>query len=544
MPVILLAAFVTQTAIAGQAPAQQQQQPQPKATAVIRGRVIAGDTSQPARRAQVRLTMIGRTSGPPPNLSVTVDADGNYEFAGLLPGRYVVNVSKTSYVDQATAAQPGNARPPLEIREGQVVEHVDLVLLRGAVVTGRVFDEVGDPISGVQVTALRAQGTGDQQRFMSTSRPSSTDDLGSFRIFGLMPGEYVVQAQWRPNMPSSAEALGRTGYAATYFPGTTDPRTAQRFVLRPNQSITDVAMSLVPVTTVRVSGSVVDSHGASPSGGVLLTRSSNGSQVMGPMFTTSASLRDGKFLFPGVAPGEYILRTGGGPNAESGTMELAVGADDIEGLLLTMSPPLKVSGRILVEPGAAPPPPPTLMLMPVAQGIGISSDQRGTAASDFTFDLKAPPGVYRLQVSVPGPWTIRAIRVGGADVTDDGIEVKPGRSITGIEVDVTNRAQTITALVSASAEQLKDSAVLVFPSDAKRMKNAQRYVRTLRPGPDGRITIVGLPPGDYNVIALEHYSPGPTPDAEFFDRQRPHATSITLLEGETRTIDLRLNSVS
>src|SRR5258708_6763510 len=133
--------------------------------------------------------------------------------------------------------QPPVAPPqPIDVLEGQTIERVDFSLIRGSVITGRIFDEVGDPISNVQVAVLGAQGTGDQQRFFPNGRQSTTDDLGSFRIYGLQPGEYIVQATWRQNMPSAAEALGRTGYAPTYFPGTTDAVSAQRFTLKANQN--------------------------------------------------------------------------------------------------------------------------------------------------------------------------------------------------------------------------------------------------------------------------------------------------------------------
>jgi len=206
---------------------------------------------------------------------------------------------------------------------------------------------------------------------------------------------------------------------------------------------------------------------------------------------------------------------------------------------------LKISGRIVAEQADVPLVPPRLMLAPVAQGAVMFSDQSGQARGDLTFELKAPPGLYRLQTqTMPPPWAIRAVKVGGVDVTDTGIEVKPGRDVTGVELDVTTRTQTVNGSVSASADQIKDSAVIVFPGDAAKMKFPQRYVRVVRPGPEGRFTIGGLPPGDYNIIALEHFSPGPTPESDFLERQRPSATSFTLLEGETRTIDLRLTSVS
>jgi Carboxypeptidase regulatory-like domain len=151
---IILPGLLAMQAALGHAPGQQPQpQRQPKATAVIRGRVTVADTSQPARRAQVRLNRQGGVPGGvvggivSGGYSATTDADGNYELAALLPGRYSVNVSKTGYVDQSTTGQPGSGRPPLEISEGQVVDHVDFTLVRGSVISGRIFDEVGDPIS-------------------------------------------------------------------------------------------------------------------------------------------------------------------------------------------------------------------------------------------------------------------------------------------------------------------------------------------------------------------------------------------------------------
>jgi hypothetical protein len=531
-------------------PAQQAQpQKPPSATAVIRGRITASDSGQPARRAQIRLTRIatGPTSGPPPMMTATADADGNYELTALLPGRYVAVVTKSGYIDAANTGQPGNIRPPLEIAEGQVVEHVDFVLSRASVIAGRVFDEVGDPISNVQVAALRAQGSGDQQRFFPNGRQSTTDDLGSFRIFGLQPGEYIVQATWRQNMPSAAEALGRTGYAPTYFPGTTDAMAAQRFTLKANQSVSQVEMTLIPVATVRVSGSIVDSKNAVvTNGAVILMQARNDGPAM-TMINASAPIRDGKFTFPSVAPGAYVLQRPpmNGPGGETAALDLNVGNDDISDLLLITSPPIKVTGRIALEPGPQPPPPkPRVMLTWVGNGpFGGGPGQSNSATDDGRFELSAPPGIYRLSVQTMGGWTVRAIHAGAADVTDE-LEIKPGRDITGVVVDLTSRTQTITGTVSASPEQIKDSAVIVFPTDAKKMKYSQRYVRVTRPAPDGRFAVPGLPPGDYAAIALEHYSPGPTPSADFLESVRPRATSVTLLDGETRTVDLRLNSAS
>ena len=61
-----------------------------------------------------------------------------------------------------------------------------------------------------------------------------------------------------------------------------------------------------------------------------------------------------------------------------------------------------------------------------------------------------------------------------------------------------------------------------------------------RPDQDGRFKITGLAPADYYVIALDKIDPGQVTDPEFLDAIRTKATTITIRDGETRTIDLKL----
>src|ERR1051326_4449639 len=95
---VLAAAAVPQLPVAPQQqPQQQQQQPPPKANAVIRGHATASGTNHAARRTQIRLNRRGggRNEGPGVNLVVSTDTDGNYEFTGLVPGRYMLTDRKS-----------------------------------------------------------------------------------------------------------------------------------------------------------------------------------------------------------------------------------------------------------------------------------------------------------------------------------------------------------------------------------------------------------------------------------------------------------------
>lgn len=53
-------------------------------------------------------------------------------------------------------------------------------------ITGRIVDEYGEPISRVQVAAVR-QDVANGRRRLFPGRFPSTGDLGEFRLFGVQP---------------------------------------------------------------------------------------------------------------------------------------------------------------------------------------------------------------------------------------------------------------------------------------------------------------------------------------------------------------------
>ena len=57
---------------------------------------------------------------------------------------------------------------------------------------------------------------------------------------------------------------------------------------------------------------------------------------------------------------------------------------------------------------------------------------------DFSFEIKARPGktVIRMMSVTPG-WTLKAVRVNGMDVTDEGLEIRPNEDVNDIEIEMT-----------------------------------------------------------------------------------------------------------
>jgi len=529
----------------------------PPGTATLRGHIFAADTGQALRKAQVRLAQqLDSQAGqmvmmmPRDTRLATTDAQGAYEFKELRPGRYTINASKGSYValsyGQLRPTEPGK---PIQVLDNQTIERVDISLPHGAIISGRILDEFGEPLSEVMVAPQRFQYIQGQRRLTGAGRASFTNDLGEFRIFGVPPGQYYLQATWRGAMPMGfGNADDKSGYAPLFFPGTLEASQAQRLNVAVGAEISDIVMTMRPIKAVTVTGSIVDSRGQ-PMNGMLMISQTDGMNMN--MFTGAPVKPDGTFTLNGLAPGEYLImaqQMGGNPQeAEVAMTKITVAGEDISGLQLAAAKPISTRGRVIVDPGAASSLPPRLMLQTSSpQMIPMIGMRAPTPVQDdMSFELKTPPGVYRLNLAPAGMgWTIRSIRRAASDVTDSGFEAKNGDD-TILEVELTNKLTTITGLVTnARGEAAKDYTTIVFAQDSERWKGNTRYQSSGRPDQDGRFNITGLPPGDYYIIALERLETGEAGDPEFLEKIHTKASRLSLNEGETKTVDLRLNSAT
>lgn len=551
--------FLAATTLSAQVP-QAPPPATPAGTARLRGHVFAADTGQPLRRAQVRIVAIEIRE----NRMATTDENGAYEFKEVRAGRYTISASKGNYVNVSYGQQrPNDAPKPLEILDNQTVERVDLTLPRGSVITGRVVDEFGEPVSEVQIAAQRYQFMQGQRRLVPVGGSASTNDIGEFRLFGVAPGQYYLSATWRntlgfnPNGPNgpNGNPSERTAYAPIYFPGTLNANEAQRITLTAGRELNDLVMMLKPVRASRVTGTATGADGKPLSPAFIMVMPSDGG-FFGPAGT--AQVRpDGTFTITGLAPGSYALRAqkmgppGDGP--ETAMTSITVSGDDVSDLQLIAAKPSALTGRVIVDPAARSSLPATLTIgvMPMnLVGIPAPPPPPARIAEDMTFATKSPPGLMRLTLGggfngSPAGWTIRSIRMNGADVTDAGVDIKPNEDISGIELELTNKLTTISGLVKNSrGEVSKDYTTIVFAQDKTRWTAGSRYQSAGRPDQDGRFKISGLPEGEYYIIAVDRLEPGQSGDPDFLESVRTRATSFSLREGETRTIDLRLNSAT
>ena len=98
----------------------------------------------------------------------------------------------------------------------------------------------------------------------------------------------------------------------------------------------------------------------------------------------------------------------------------------------------------------------------------------------------------------------------------------------------------------AAALKINDKVVEGFNAQEDRDKwtPGSRFLRSGRPDQDGRFKLSGLPPGQYYLIALDYLDQDGWTEPEYLERVRNRATSVSINEGESKSVDLRITPAS
>jgi hypothetical protein len=536
----------------------------PTGTGVIRGRVTAQDSGAPVRRAQVR----GASAGAGLGRLATTDADGRFELRDLPAGQWQLTASKPGFVTQRLGQRRAfETVAPIDLQDGQQLTSANFALARGSAITGRLFDDFGDPVANARVQVLRSQMLEGRRRLMPTGTGDETDDTGAFRLYGLAPGDYYVSATLRGGardfLGAGGDDTDRAGYAPTYFPGTGSVSEAQRVTLGLGQEMT-VSFALQPVRTVRISGTVVSATGSPLAGGAVILTPAEGDEVGIVVPSAGPIQADGAFTISNAVPGAYVLsvRAGGGGGGggrgagplaafrggagEVGILPINVGGDDVTGVTIVTTRGGSVDGTVIFEGGAARPRLDSLRVAarPVRATAGPLAGRasQSPVAANGSFSLSSLVGALTFRVEgLPQQWAVKSVEVGGTDVIDGALEFKGTEQLSGARITLTDKITELNGSATIGGAAAKDYSVIVFADDRNKWAFPTRYVRSVRGNQQGNFTLRGLPPGTgYLAVAVSHLEEGEAQDPEFLARLRERASSLTLRDGETKTVELRV----
>ena len=535
------------------------QEPAAAKVSSIAGTVVKDPGSEPLKKAMVQVVAENQKLGG--NYTAVTDADGYFRVDNVVPARYRMYVEKTGYIEVNRRGHKSEVNI-FTVQAGQSLEDLQLHMLATSVISGRVTDEDGDPMSGVNVVAQRRK-PGKAGR--ETALNGATNDLGEYRLAGLFPGQYWIVAIPPPDIrdyeqhnqkallgtnleDSPSEAQPDTRYLTTYYPGTYDAMQATSITVRAGDEM-PVNFTLMPGRAYHIRGTLAGVTAAQKPGVELVSKAGDAYRAnaneIGP---------DGQFEVRGVAPGSYVLRAGAGTGTPllSVRQEVSVVAADVAGVKLTPLPSFTLSGHIFVEGDgvtslAQYSPNLRQAELPEDPGFFMNQDFFGTNTTVDrlgNFEWKnVDPGNYIVQVFGGNGqgFFLKSVRLGGRDVTT-------GFTVSGpamLELVVSTKGGAVEGTVVEKEKDVDDAhpvanATAVAVPEEKYRKLADHFGMG-QTDQHGRFTVRGLAPGSYTLYAWQDLEEGVWRDPDFLRSQEANGAAVKVEEGSHQTVELKLS---
>jgi hypothetical protein len=182
-----------------------------------------------------------------------------------------------------------------------------------------------------------------------------------------------------------------------------------------------------------------------------------------------------------------------------------------------------------------------------------------TVASDWSFKLDGLAGTCR---SDPGPtplsarWVLKSVIVDGREVLDENVWFEPGRHYDNVRIVMTDRRSQVRVRVSEpNGTPTGEYAAVAFPVQPERWRSPKRYIQAAAPAPasflgtpdrsgtggePGRsLRFIGLPAGDYYLIAVDDIEYIATHDPAVLQKLALKATRVTIPERDLIEVALQ-----
>lgn len=519
--------------------------------ATIEGQVVDGVTGSPLRKAILTLRRMDPIPGQLGLLSTygtTSDTGGKFAMKDLEPGKYMLSVTRSGYVNMQYGARgPNKPGVTLSLNRAQQLKEVNFRLTPHGVISGRIVDEDGDPVSAVFVQAQSYRYFAGKKQLMSTGG-NSTNDLGEFRIYGLGPGKYYLSASYGnaglPIIDRSATPQPDEDYVVTYYPGTIDAGRAVQLDVTPGAQLSNITMSLSRARTVRVSGRVTMSGiDAGPSPMVMLAP--RGVTFFGVSNRPTPLDRAGKFEIRGVTPGSYWLTANlsQGNKTYSARQPVDVGSSNIDNVMLSIGSGAHVTGVVRIDGETSTSLTSIRVTLQSREPGGLMGRiPNGNLKDDGSFDLEnVPPDRYNLFFpGMPEGFYVKSIRTSDSDVLASGLDLTSSASAP-VEVVLSPRAGEVTGVVqNTNTQQPAPGATVVLIPKEENRRDQQAYYKTTTTDQSGTFTLKSVSPGEYKAYAWEDIDLGAYLDPDFMKPFESGGETVSVSESGRLALQLTL----
>ncbi len=523
-----------------QVPADPDRDPEDRERGVIMGRILAEDGGTPLAKAT--LTLRSKDARPEDQpWTVRTDSRGEYTIRNVKAGQYVLRATRNGYIPRNYGQKTSysfrrfeEVGTALTVDAGQVLDGIDVHLIRAGVVEGRVVDQDHEPLERVAVMLSHYRSPGRSRGFIPFGR-GVTDDQGRFRLSGIPPGSYVLGAAAFPSF--AQKEGGGWSFPPTYYPGVLSADEAVPVQVSAGAEVGGFDITLIEALSYSVSGRVLTPEGKPAHSVMVMSLKESSTDILSMIGQRANTDLQGGFVVPGLLPGRYRLsaRVMGGKDAQMASATVGVADQDLSGLTLVLGKGAEMSGTIVTERKD------TVLdwrrVQLSMESVGSFGSTRASLEEDFSFKIaNLPDGPYHLVVKLPqGNHYVSSIRVEGKDITDRPIEMRINDQLTGVEIHVSSEGAGISGYVEKAEERevAEGATVLVFAADPRHRGSFSRFTRTKQTDQSGRFSLEGLVPAEYLVCALADHEAGREMDLDYLRTLEKDSERIDLSPGQT-----------
>ncbi|MCS6818162.1 MAG: carboxypeptidase-like regulatory domain-containing protein [Blastocatellia bacterium] len=460
--------------------------PVQSATGKISGRVLS-NTGRPVKYARVELHRVS-DSDSAFVAETRADARGSFTFENVAPGRYALRASQIGFF----APESERAFTEfIELLAGQHAQDLDLVLIAGGAIAGRVFDEDSDPMIAVEVMAVRLLANGEAAH-QSTVQ---TDDRGAYRFFGLPPGQYVVGVRF-PDHGRSRQ------WTLRYFPSALSRQEATPISVGEGQEVEGIDIAFKPLKGARLMGRVILEKQGSPVRARLT--------LSGQEFLTLSTHTDsaGCYEFLDLPPGQYHVSVESLDGDAVGRWQFVhIPSQHPVRHDFALPEAARVEGWVELEDRRPLDPMHSLTVSLTMTRIegpeGAPSMISKSVEPDGTFRIGGlPKGRARLSIFSPNErYYIKALMVGGREVPDFELSLHPGITLSNVRVVLSDETGEIHGRVEAEEGDMTAYRLLLISEDPTKRHDVEQVKFAWTTGPFPFI-FRGIPAGRYWLFAV------------------------------------------
>jgi len=516
-------------------------------TCRVSGLVVKMADGSPLKNALVQLSAENDREH---TIAAKTGTDGRFAVKNVPAGRYKLSVSRNGYVTaeygQRKLSDPGAA---FTLMTGENRHDLVFKLVPAAVITGRVFDEDGEPVQSAAVAASR-ETYHEGKRTLATNGWAQTNDLGQFRLFGLAPGRYYVSAtesDWGQvhgdrEFNAASKQDGERAFTKTYYPGTTDLAKASLISVKEGEEVAGTDIALKEVLVYRIQGKVFNQVTRKGGREVELELIPRGKQLEWASGASgSVKKSDGSFELANVIPGSYVLFAYWFDDGKLYTAQekVDIAESDLEGIALTIGSGATVPGRVKWE-GKPSLEGSELQVRLAPELIQFWGGPSARVGPNQQFAVKdVGEGDYRVNANgISRDCYLKEIQYGDTRAKDTTITVSKGGGAP-LEITISSRGARVQgAVVNQDGLPAAGVWVVAVPDEGRRSDS--RLFKSQTTDQYGKYDLHGLAPGTYRIFAWAGIEQDEWEDAEFLRPQEAKGELIEVSDEDVKMVNPKL----